>query len=41
MYLLLADFNFYQKDPAEIAKAKARPEFLSNELKKAYEISLL
>ena len=37
IYALLADFNFYQKDPAEIAKTKARLEFLSNELEKAYE----
>jgi len=37
IYALLADFNFYQKDPAEIAKTKARSEFLSNELEKAYE----
>jgi ABC transport system ATP-binding/permease protein len=34
---LLADFNFYQKNSAEIAKTKARSEFLSNELEKAYE----
>jgi ATP-binding cassette subfamily F protein uup len=37
IYALLADFNFYQKDPAEIAKTKARSEFLSDELEKAYE----
>ncbi|MDP1853294.1 MAG: ATP-binding cassette domain-containing protein [Candidatus Omnitrophota bacterium] len=37
IYALLADFNFYQKDSAEIAKTKARLEFLSNELEKAYE----
>jgi ATP-binding cassette subfamily F protein uup len=37
IYALLADFNFYQKDSAEIAKTKARSEFLSNELEKAYE----
>ncbi|MCX5668678.1 MAG: ATP-binding cassette domain-containing protein [Candidatus Omnitrophica bacterium] len=36
IYALLADFNFYQKDPAEIAKTEARSEFLSNELEKAY-----
>ncbi|TBR17808.1 ATP-binding cassette domain-containing protein [bacterium] len=36
IYALLADFNFYQKDPAEIAKTKARLESLSNELAKAY-----
>jgi ATP-binding cassette subfamily F protein uup len=36
IYALLADFNFYQKDPAEIAKTEARLEFLSNELEKAY-----
>nr|MBU1328003.1 ATP-binding cassette domain-containing protein [Candidatus Omnitrophota bacterium] len=35
--VLLADFNFYQKNSAEIAKTKARSEFLSNELEKAYE----
>ncbi len=34
---LLADFNFYHKDSAEIAKTKARLELLSNELKMAYE----
>lgn len=37
IYALLADFNFYQKDPAEIAKTEARLEFLSNELEKAYQ----
>ena len=37
IYALLADYNFYQKDPAEIAKTKTRSEFLSNELEKAYE----
>jgi len=37
IYALLADFNFYQKDPAEITKTKDRSEFLSNELEKAYE----
>lgn len=37
IYALLADFNFYQKAPEEIAKTKARSEFLSNELEKAYE----
>ena len=36
IYTLLADFNFYQKDPAEIAKTESRLEFLSNELEKAY-----
>ena len=36
LYALLADFNFYQKDFAEIEKTKARSEFLSNELEKAY-----
>jgi len=36
IYALLADFNFYQKDPAEIAKTKTRLESLSNELAKAY-----
>ncbi|MCX5698425.1 MAG: ATP-binding cassette domain-containing protein [Candidatus Omnitrophica bacterium] len=36
IYALLADFNFYQKDPAEIAKTEARSEFLSKELEKAY-----
>ena len=36
IYALLADFNFYQKDPAEIAKTEARSEFLSNELEKVY-----
>ncbi|MDP3763483.1 MAG: ATP-binding cassette domain-containing protein, partial [bacterium] len=37
IYALLADFNFYQKDSAEIAKTEARSEFLSNELEKAYK----
>ncbi|MFA5336745.1 MAG: ATP-binding cassette domain-containing protein [Candidatus Omnitrophota bacterium] len=37
IYALLTSFDFYQKDPAQIAKAKARSEFLSNELEKAYE----
>jgi len=37
LYALLSDFNFYQKDPADVAKTKARSEFLSNELEKAYE----
>ncbi len=37
IYALLADFNFYQKDSAEIAKTKARLEFLSDELEKAYK----
>jgi len=36
VYALIADFNFYQKDSAEIAKTMARSEFLSNELEKAY-----
>jgi ATP-binding cassette subfamily F protein uup len=36
IYALLADFNFYQKDSAEIAKTEARLKFLSNELEKAY-----
>ena len=37
IYALLADFNFYQKDSAQIQKTRARSEFLSNELEKAYE----
>jgi len=37
IYALLADYNFYQKDSAEIEKTRARSEFLSNELEKAYE----
>ena len=37
IYALFADFNFYEKDSAEIAKTKARSEFLSNELEKAYQ----
>ncbi len=36
LYALFADLDFYQKDPAEIAKAKARCEALSLELEKAY-----
>jgi len=34
IYALLADFKFYEKDPAEIAKTKARSEFLSMSWKK-------
>ncbi|MDD5097455.1 MAG: ATP-binding cassette domain-containing protein [Candidatus Omnitrophica bacterium] len=37
IYILLADFNFYEKNAAEIAKTKARSEFLSQELEKAYQ----
>ncbi|MFA6350334.1 MAG: ATP-binding cassette domain-containing protein [Candidatus Omnitrophota bacterium] len=37
IYALLADFNFYQKEPEEIEKTKARSEFLSKELEKTYE----
>ncbi|MDO9572480.1 MAG: ATP-binding cassette domain-containing protein [Candidatus Omnitrophota bacterium] len=37
IYDLLGDFNFYEKDAAEIVKTKARSEFLSNELEKAYQ----
>jgi ABC transport system ATP-binding/permease protein len=36
IYALLADFKFYEKDAAEIASTKARLEFLTNELEKAY-----
>ncbi|HNX80528.1 MAG TPA: ATP-binding cassette domain-containing protein [Candidatus Omnitrophota bacterium] len=36
IYALLADFNFYQKDPLEVEKTRARSEFLSGELEKAY-----
>ncbi|MFA5275579.1 MAG: ATP-binding cassette domain-containing protein [Candidatus Omnitrophota bacterium] len=37
LYSLLADISFYQKDPAEIAQAKARSASLSEELQKAYD----
>jgi len=37
IYALLTGFDFYQKDPSQIAKTKARSEFLSNELAKTYE----
>jgi len=37
IYALLADFNFYNKDSAQIQKTKARSEFLLDELEKAYE----
>lgn len=37
IYAILADINFYQKNPAQIKKTKERLEFLSNELEKAYE----
>jgi ATP-binding cassette subfamily F protein uup len=36
-YSLLADFSFYQRDPAEISQTKARSALLSEELQKAYE----
>jgi ATP-binding cassette subfamily F protein uup len=36
IYSLLADFNFYQRDLAEIERAKARSVSLSDELQKAY-----
>ncbi|MDO8489167.1 MAG: ATP-binding cassette domain-containing protein [Candidatus Omnitrophota bacterium] len=36
IYAHLSDFKFYEKDPAQIAETKARLEFLSNELEKAY-----
>lgn len=37
VYGLLSDFAFYQRDPAEIARIKARSASLSDELQKAYE----
>lgn len=37
LYTLLADIAFYQRAPEEIAKVKARSEFLSEEIEKAYE----
>ncbi|MCX5712036.1 MAG: ABC transporter ATP-binding protein, partial [Candidatus Omnitrophica bacterium] len=37
LYALLADFNFYQNDPALVQKTKTRSEFLSIELEKAYQ----
>jgi ABC transport system ATP-binding/permease protein len=37
IYNLLADFNFYQRDPEEVARTKARSAFLSEEIQKAYE----
>ena len=37
LYSLFADLSFYQRDPVEISKIKARSEFLSEELQKAYE----
>jgi len=37
LYKLLADFSFYQGDPAEISRAKARSASLSEELQKVYE----
>lgn len=36
IYVKLADFNFYQKDLADIKKTESRSEFLSTELEKAY-----
>ncbi|MDD2702810.1 MAG: ATP-binding cassette domain-containing protein, partial [Candidatus Omnitrophica bacterium] len=36
LYRLLADFVFYQGDPAEISRVKTRSEALSGELDKAY-----
>ncbi len=37
LYSLLADFSFYQRNPAEISQTKARSALLSEELQKAYE----
>ncbi len=37
IYTLLADFNFYQKDSAQVAETKSRSESLSKELEKLYE----
>jgi ATP-binding cassette subfamily F protein uup len=37
LYKLLADFNFYQGDPAEVQRVKARSSSLSDELQKAYQ----
>ncbi len=36
LYSLLADYNFYQRDPAEVERARARSASLSEELQKAY-----
>lgn len=37
IFALLSDQNFYKKNPGDIAKVKARSEFLAGELKKIYE----
>jgi ATP-binding cassette subfamily F protein uup len=36
LYRLLADFVFYQGDPSEVSRVRARSEALSGELSKAY-----
>lgn len=37
LYSMLADYSFYQRDPAEISQAKARSASLSEELQEAYQ----
>jgi ABC transport system ATP-binding/permease protein len=37
IYALLADFSFYQGDPAEVGRTKARSAELSEQLSQAYE----
>lgn len=37
LYQLLADFSFYQQEPEEVRKAKARSEVLSEEISRAYQ----
>ncbi|MFA6217801.1 MAG: ATP-binding cassette domain-containing protein [Candidatus Omnitrophota bacterium] len=37
IYNLLADFNFYQRDPTEVERVKTRSASLSDELQKAYQ----
>ena len=37
IFTLLADINFYQRDPKEIARVNARSEALAQELLEAYQ----
>ena len=37
IFALLADINFYQKDPKEIARVNSRSEALAQELLEAYQ----
>jgi hypothetical protein len=37
IFIMLADINFYQKDPKDIARVNARLEALAQELLEAYQ----